>query len=126
MSFGPIVPILRIFEETKAREFYRDFLGFAIDWEHRFESDLPLYMSVSREGCVLHLTGHHGDCSPGAAVRIECSDLTAFHAELSAKRYKHARPGIECPPWGGREMSVLDPFQNRLVFVERSATPNRG
>jgi hypothetical protein len=30
----PAVPILRIFEEEKAKEFYLGFLGFQIDWEH--------------------------------------------------------------------------------------------
>lgn len=109
------IPILRIFDEAKAKEFYVDFLGFKVDWEHRFEEDLPLYLQVSRAGCVLHLSEHHGDCSPGSALRIATDALDAFHAELIAKRYKHARPGIEAQPWG-REMSVKDPFGNRLVF----------
>jgi Glyoxalase superfamily protein len=34
------IPILRIFDVGKAREFYIDFLGFQIDWEHRFNEDL--------------------------------------------------------------------------------------
>ncbi len=117
--FGRTIPILRIFDEAKAREFYVDFLGFTIDWEHRFDAGAPLYMQVSRGECVLHLSEHYGDCSPGAAVRIDTGDLDAFHAELSAKQYKYARPGINEQPWG-REVSVKDPFGNRLVF----ATPN--
>jgi len=36
------VPILRIFDEAKAKEFYLDFLGFSLGWEHRFEPDAPL------------------------------------------------------------------------------------
>lgn len=43
-------------------------------------------------------------------------DDLAFHRELSAKEYKYARPGIEPMPWGTREMSVKDPFGNRLTF----------
>jgi hypothetical protein len=35
-------PILRIFDEEKAKEFYLKFLEFKLDWEHRFEDDLPL------------------------------------------------------------------------------------
>jgi uncharacterized glyoxalase superfamily protein PhnB len=122
MSFGRTTPILRIFDEVKAREFYVDFLGFKVDWEHRFEPGLPLYMQLSKDGCVLHLSEHHGDCSPGAAVRIETSDLDAFHAELALKRYKYARPGIENTPWGTREMSVKDPFGNRLTFTSAIST----
>jgi uncharacterized glyoxalase superfamily protein PhnB len=116
VSFGRTTPILRIFDEAKAREFYVDFLGFNVDWEHRFESGTPLYMQVSKDGCVLHLSEHYGDSTPGAAVRIETTELDAFHAELTAKRYKYARPGIGETPWGTREMSVKDPFGNRLTF----------
>lgn len=117
MSLGSCTPVLRIFDEAKAHEFYVEFLGFEQDWQHRFEDGFPLYQQVSRDGCVLQLTEHHGDCSPGSAVRIACSDLSALHAELSAKQYKYARPGIEDVPWG-RELSVKDPFGNRLTFVQ--------
>lgn len=37
MSLGNPIPILRIFDEAKAREFYVGFLGFTVDWKHRFE-----------------------------------------------------------------------------------------
>ncbi|HWW69941.1 MAG TPA: glyoxalase superfamily protein [Duganella sp.] len=117
MSLGTITPILRIFDEDKAREFYVDYLGFSIDWEHRFEPGMPLYLQVSKDGCALHLSEHHGDCSPGAAVRIVTTAIDALHAGLADKQYKYARPGIETVPWGGREMSIKDPFGNRLTFV---------
>lgn len=118
MKLGKTTPILRIFDEAKAREFYVGFLGFRVDWEHRFEPGLPLYMQVSRDGCVLHLSEHHGDCSPGAAMRIETDSLDAFHQELTAKAYKYARPGIQQMPWGTRDLSVGDPFGNRLTFTD--------
>src|SRR6187402_1370930 len=79
MNFGKTTPIIRIFDEAKAREFYVGFLGFKVDFEHRFEPGLPLYMQVSRGNCVLHLSEHHGDCSPGCAMRIETDSLDAFH-----------------------------------------------
>ena len=117
MSFGTAVPILRIFDERKARAFYIDFLGFEAVWEHRFESGLPLYLEVSRGSCVLHLSEHHVDCSPGAALRITVDDLDALHRELLEKRYAHARPAIEQMPWG-LDMPVTDPFGNRLTFTD--------
>jgi uncharacterized glyoxalase superfamily protein PhnB len=117
MGFAQATPMLRIFDETRAREFYVDFLGFTVDWEHRFAENMPLYMQVSKGDCVLHLSEHHGDCSPGAAMRIETDELDSFHAELMAKPYQYARPGIEDTPWGSRDMSVSDPFGNRLTFT---------
>lgn len=117
MNFVKTTPILRIFDEAKAREFYVEFLGFQLDWEHRFAPDLPVYLQVSKGNCTLHLSEHHGDCSPGAALRIETIGLDAYHQELLAKHYRYARPHIETMPWGSRDMSIRDPFGNRLTFT---------
>lgn len=112
------IPIFRIFDEAKAREFYADFLGFQIDWEHRFEADLPLYMQVSRAGLTLHLSEHVGDACPGATVFVRMKGIEALHAELNAKQYKYLRPGVEIAPWKAKCMEVIDPFGNRIRFNE--------
>ena len=112
------IPILRIFDEQAARDFYVGFLGFQVDWEHRFEPDLPLYMQVSLGACVLHLSGHHGDCCPGSAVRIHVRGVEELQRSLLAKKYKFARPGLCGTDWNSVEMSVTDPFGNRLTFAE--------
>jgi len=118
MSFQKSTPILRIFDEAKAKEFYVGFLGFNVDWEHRFEAGLPLYAQVSKGDCILHLSEHHGDCCPGAAIRIATDELASFHAQLLATGYGYARPGIEKAPWGSDEMTIKDPFGNRLTFFQ--------
>ena len=120
MGLKQITPILRIFDEAKAREFFLDYLGFEVDWEHRFEDDLPLYMQVTKDGCRLHLSEHYGDSSPGVTMRIDTNELDALQQKLASKKYKYARPGIEDTPWGSREMTVADPFGNRLIFVDIS------
>jgi uncharacterized glyoxalase superfamily protein PhnB len=55
-------------------------------------------------------------------MRIETDELEAFQKELMAKGYKYARPGIEVMPWGSRDMSVADPFGNRLTFTNTVST----
>jgi hypothetical protein len=85
IKFEAPTPILRIFDETKAKEFYLDYLGFRVDWEHRFDDNFPLYMQVSRGACLLHLSEHHGDACPGSAIRIPCDDIESLHAELDSK-----------------------------------------
>ena len=112
------IPILRIFEVTKAREFYLDFLGFRVDWEARFDDTAPLYLQISRDGLVLHLSEHHGDACPGSTVVVQTSGLEAYHREISAKGYRFMRPGVEVAPWNARVMEVIDPFGNRLRFNE--------
>lgn len=117
-TLSKVTPILRIFDEAKAREFYLEYLGFSIGFEHRFENGMPLYMGINRDDVTLHLTEHHGDACPGSAVRIQIDNVTKFHAELESKNYKHLNPGIEDMPWGSREVCLRDPFGNRLVFFE--------
>jgi len=119
MEFGPVTPILRIFDEDKAREFYVDFLEFSVDWEHRFEKDLPLYMQVSKGDCLLHLSGHFGDGTPGSKIRIRMTGIGDYHQALLAKKYKHARPGLGNSGFGEIELCLTDPFGNRLHFFER-------
>lgn len=122
MQLGKTTPILRIFDEARAREFYLDFLGFEVVFEHRFEPGLPLYMGVRRADCVLHLSEHHGDACPGAAMRIEVSDVDALQAELLGRGYRHARPAVEATPWDTRDMTIADPFGNRLTFTSAIST----
>lgn len=118
MKFGSPIPILRMFDIEKARQFYVAFLGFAVDFEHRFEPTAPLYMGLSRGGCKLNLSEHHGDACPGSAVRIEVSDIDSLHRELTARNYAYYRPGIETMSWGAREMRVVDPFGNKILFFQ--------
>ena len=116
-TLGKTTPILRIFNEAKARQYYLDYLGFAVVFEHRFEPGMPLYMGVARSGCVLHLSEHRGDASPGAALRIEAADVDALQRELSAKADADSRPQVQTMPWGTRDMTLTDPFGNRLTFT---------
>lgn len=116
MKLGAPIPIHRIFDEAKAREFYCDYLGFTVDFEHRFDAAAPLYLQVSLGDCVLHLSEHSGDATPGSTTRIPVSDLKTFHAGLRAKPYKYARPGVQSQPWGLEEMTISDNFGNKLIF----------
>ncbi len=115
-----VVPVLRIFDEPKAREFYVDFLGFKIDFEHRYGDNFPIYIGISHSNCVLHLSEHHGDASPGSHVRIETGDVDQLCRALTAKNYRYAKPGRpEGTPWGTQELTIDDPFGNKLTFVQQ-------
>ena len=112
------IPIIRIFDEQKAKEFYIDFLGMKVDWEHRFEEESPIYIQVSRGNLVLHLSEHSGDCTPGSKVFVNTPNLKALYDEIKERDYKYNRPGIEQAPWGARTFTVIDPFCNKLLFNE--------
>jgi uncharacterized glyoxalase superfamily protein PhnB len=123
MSFRAlrVIPVLRIFSVEKAREFYLDFLGFAVDFEHRFDERAPLFMQVSRDGLTLRLSEHYGDGSPGAAVTVHVEGVRQLHAEITAKNYGYYRPGLETTFYGALQLRLLDPFGNRLILDELGA-----
>jgi len=117
------IPILRIFDIDKAKAFYVDFLGFQIDWEHRFDESSPLYRQVSRAGLTLHLSEHHGDACPGSTVFVWMQGINEFHSEITGKGYRYLRPGVEETFYGARCMEVIDPFGNRIRFNEELDKP---
>ena len=118
ISFQSVIPILRIFDVAKADEFYLGFLGFKVDWEHRFDDNAPLYRQISRDGLVFHLSEHHGDGSPGARVQVMMKGVEAFHREISSKGYRYMRPGLEKTEWGTLQTGTIDPFGNHIGFCE--------
>ncbi len=120
-DFCTPIPIFRSFDEAATRAFYLDFLGFEVLFEHRFDTTAPLYMALRRGACELHVSEHHGDGTPGSALRIQVDDVNDLCAQLNARNYPNARPGVISQPWGNDEMSVLDPAGNKLIFWTPSA-----
>jgi uncharacterized glyoxalase superfamily protein PhnB len=123
MSFRTlrVIPVFRIFSVEKAREFYLDYLGFTVDFEHRLDERAPLFMQVSRNGLTLRLSEHYGDGSPGAAVTVHVEGVRELHAEITAKNYGYYRPGLEKTFYGALQLRLLDPFGNRIMLDELDA-----
>jgi catechol 2,3-dioxygenase-like lactoylglutathione lyase family enzyme len=117
-GFGHAVPVLRVQDEAHAREFYVDYLGFDVEWEHRFEPGTPLYFRVRRGEAVLDLSEHHGDGTPGTVVWVPVASAEALHGELSARPHARLRPGIDHDAPGGPTIEVTDPFGNVLRLCE--------
>jgi len=118
IAFERAIPIFRIFSLEKAREFYVDFLGCKVDWQASFEPDSPVYMHVSRGALVVHLSENHGDATPGSHAYVITNGVRDLHRELNDKKYRHNRPGLDEQEWGMLEVTVIDPFANRITFGE--------
>jgi len=115
-----VIPVLRVFDYAKTIEFYIDWLGCTKEWEHAPEGS-PFYMRVSLRGARFDLSEHHGECSPGARISLDnFSGLEAWHQELLAKNYKFMKPGLGRVEWAPDtlEVTVIDPFYNRIIFNE--------
>jgi catechol 2,3-dioxygenase-like lactoylglutathione lyase family enzyme len=115
IKLNPAIPVLRVYDIAKAKEFYIDFLGFTLDWEHRFDDNAPLYFQVSRSGVKLHLSEHYGDGTPGSVVYIRGENIAALAKELYAKGARFARPSpTDTAP------KLTDPFGNVLRFDDET------
>lgn len=110
-------PVFRSFDEAKARAFYVDWLGFAWQGEHRFHPGAPLYAFLQLGAFHLHLSEHHGDATPGSVACVYVEGLRDWHATLPDN--PNMRPGLDLLPWG-LQMEVIDPFGNRLRFLDQT------
>lgn len=117
VRFEETVPIVRIFDVAKAHEFYLGFLGFSVDWEHRYGENFPLYTQISRGSLKLHLSEHAGDATPGGNMVVYMKGIRDFQKALIGRDYRYMKPGLEDK--GSRlEVEVIDPFNNRIRFME--------
>jgi catechol 2,3-dioxygenase-like lactoylglutathione lyase family enzyme len=107
------VPILHIEDYAEAKAYYVDWLGFNVDWEFRLESTFPVYMQVSRDALVLHLSEHKGDNPGGVKCHVDVDDLDSLVAEWKLRR-PDFNQGIQITPWNSKHISLQDPFGNTL------------
>jgi uncharacterized glyoxalase superfamily protein PhnB len=107
------VPMLHIDSYEAAKAFYVDWLGFGIDWEFRFEPTFPVYMQISRDGLVLHLSEHMGDNPGGVKCHVDVDDLDALVTEWKGRRPDFTQE-VQITPWSTKHLSLKDPFGNEL------------
>jgi hypothetical protein len=94
------------------------FLGFKVDWHHRFDDNAPLYRQMSRGEVILHLGEHHADGRPGARTRVMMRGVEEFQRGIIPKGYRYMRPELETTAWKTLETVVMDPFGNQIRFCE--------
>ena len=115
------IPVLRMFDEAKAKAFYLDYLGFEVDWECRFTPTAPLYMQIHLGDAIIHLNGHAGEDAPISQVNIPVRGLENYCQYLIAKGADYPKPEVVDPRYQGRntDMNIDDPFGNELVFCSQ-------
>jgi len=111
------IPTFRILSYQTAVKFYVGFLGFNIDWEHRFKPTDPVYMQVSYHGLILHLS-ELKKFDTNAIVFVETNNLHAFHHELKQRNVESTIQDIELTTWQTMQLEIEDPFGNLLRFNE--------
>lgn len=118
VEFSIAVPVFRSLNEARCRAFYCRFLGFDVDFEHRFEATMPLYLGLRMGPVQLHLSENPGDAVPGSSAFFWMSGVDAYRDRIAASGEDFKLPEIYDQPWG-RELGFIDPFGNRLRFCQR-------
>jgi uncharacterized glyoxalase superfamily protein PhnB len=96
-------PIVQVANLRASQRYYRDALGFQIDWEYGEPADIS---SVSRGDSVIFLCqGCQG--APGSVAMVFTHSVDRLHEELARKGALIKAPPRNMP-WGLREMQVAD------------------
>jgi catechol 2,3-dioxygenase-like lactoylglutathione lyase family enzyme len=114
-------PVLFVRNVQASAAFFRDKLGFAIDFLH---GKPPFYGSVSRGGACLHLRFvHEAVFRDGVreeeqllSAVLDVDNIKGLFAEFKAGGVAFAHP-LRKEAWGGSGFTVLDPDGNRIYFA---------
>ena len=105
-------PIFNVANLQASLGYYRDVLGFKVDWTDGNPAD---FGSVTRGNGTLFLCqGCQG--TPGAWAWFFARDVDALHREMAAKKAK-IRMAPKDMPWRMREMHVSDLDGNVMRFA---------
>jgi GNAT superfamily N-acetyltransferase/uncharacterized glyoxalase superfamily protein PhnB len=108
------IPQLGVSNVEETQRYYRDVLGFRIDWTWG-END---YGSVSRDGTTLYLSNAGGEISR-MDLFVNASEVDALCAEWRQRGAKIISEP-EDKPWGMREFTVEDTNGHRLRLAQSS------
>ena len=112
-TFGRIAPTLPVTDIERALQFYRDLLGFEV----QFTNGEPVSFAVVKQGgAELHL-----EVQPGKTGSLH-AHLMVDDLDLVYERLQHAGAAIRQPPkvqpWGLRDIVVADPDGNTFEIAQ--------
>ena len=115
------VPVIFVANVQASAEFFRDTLGFSIDFLHGHP---PFYGAVSRDGACVHLKFVHepvfaigADDRDGLIMAfIEVENVKALYASYVAAGVTLEQK-LKKQAWGGRDFIVRDLDGNAICFV---------
>ena len=119
--FTRAVPIIFVANVQASAEFFRDTLGFSIDFLH---GQPPFYGAVSRDGACVHLKFVHEpvfaigtqDREGFIMAFIEVENVKALYARYVAAGVTFEQK-LRKQAWGGRDFIVRDLDGNAICFV---------
>lgn len=120
------VPIIFVANVQASAEFFRNTLGFSIDFLHGHP---PFYGSVSRDCACVHLKFVHEpvfaigryDREGFIMAFIEVENVKSLYASYATAGVTFEQK-LKKQAWGGRDFIVRDPDGNGICFVGPAST----
>lgn len=126
MSYGPVVPTLKVTSIPASLAFYEGVLDFSPTWRwseaQGFDAREPTMVCIERGEAVLFLSSDGG--GERAALFIELAFIEDVDRLAAHLRGRAPYDGPADRPWGSRELRVEDPDGHSLRFscpIERGA-----
>jgi uncharacterized glyoxalase superfamily protein PhnB len=123
-----VIPILFVRDVKTGATFFREKLGFEIDFLHGAP---PFYGAVSRDGVRLHLRFVQRPYFAQAATQekslilasIEVTNVQQLFEEFKVRGVEFAQK-LKKQAWGGTDFQVRDPDGNVISFVKYDVRRN--
>ena len=114
----PLAYVLAVHDLTGSTAYFRDVLGFTVDWH-----DEDRWQALRRGGVSVHL-GRCPDALPPVDLgdhsyfgMFSTTDVDRLHSEIAARGAIILSPPTD-RPWGLREMAVATPEGHRMMFAQ--------
>ena len=109
MKLHCIAPIIPVADVGASAAFYRDVLGFEVD----FVMEDNTYAVLRLEGHEIHLTGPCDEAALQAtrnniSIYLWVDGIEDFHAAISTANKQTKMTPVEDRPWGMREFHMYD------------------
>jgi uncharacterized glyoxalase superfamily protein PhnB len=116
LSVSPLIPACDVEEAIR---FYRDALGFELDYR---DAEPAQFAIVGSGGARLHLfASQDKHLADWTSLRIEVNGIDALYARCGEAGCVHPNGLLGSRPWGTREFSIIDPSGVCIAFVEQGA-----
>lgn len=110
--------VLAVPDLARSTAYYRDVLGFDVQWE-----DVPGWRLFTRDACSI-MAGECRDAPLPSAIGdhsyfafIETAGIDNLHAELTGRGVEVITP-LRDEPWGVREFGIRTVDGHRIMFAE--------
>jgi len=116
--------VIAVRDLARSADFYRDFLGFSIEWK-----EVLGWRLFRRDACTIMA----GECPDTPAARelgehsymayVEVDDVTGLHKDLAARGVQMVK-ALRTEPWGMREFGIETIDGHRMMFGEDVSGPD--